>query len=141
MKGLLILVLTVPLSVVAATYKCTDREGRVSYAQAPEPGKRCVEATLPPLQVVPAPPMPAAKPAPATAEPDAELVAARRALEEARRALAEQEAQRSGDERNYQRVLDRLKPYQDAVTRAEARVKELEQRGATSVTPGRPLAQ
>ena len=36
-------------------------------------------------------------------------------LADARRKLAEQEAIRTGDEKNYQRVLDRLKPYQDTV--------------------------
>jgi hypothetical protein len=36
-------------------------------------------------------------------------------LADAKRKLAEQEAVRSGDEKNYARVLDRLRPYQDAV--------------------------
>jgi len=36
-------------------------------------------------------------------------------LADARRSLSEQESTRGGDERNYQRVLDRLKPFQEAV--------------------------
>jgi hypothetical protein len=36
-------------------------------------------------------------------------------LADARKKLAEQESIRTGDEKNYQRVLDRLKPYQDTV--------------------------
>lgn len=44
-----------------------------------------------------------------------ELATEEKALEEAQQALAEQEAVRSGDERNYQRVLDRLQPYKEKV--------------------------
>ena len=36
-------------------------------------------------------------------------------LSDARKKLAEQESTRSGDEKNYARVLERLKPYQDTV--------------------------
>jgi len=36
-------------------------------------------------------------------------------LADAKQKLTEQEAIRGGDEKNYQRVLDRLKPYQDTV--------------------------
>lgn len=115
--------------VQAAPYKCVDPQGRVSYSERPEAGKRCVQPVLPQVQVVPAPPP--SKPSPASAasaaERDNELAEARRALEEARRRLAEQEVVRYGDERNYQRVLDRLKPYQDAVSQAEARLRALEQ--------------
>lgn len=46
-----------------------------------------------------------------------ELVQEERLLARARDDLTEQEKIRTGDERNYQRVLDRLKPYQDAVER------------------------
>ena len=44
-----------------------------------------------------------------------ELLAEETALAEARKALAEQEAIRLGNERNYQKVLDRLQPYKDKV--------------------------
>ena len=43
-----------------------------------------------------------------------------------REQLAQQEAIRTGDERNYQRVLDRLKPYQEAVRQAEQAVATVE---------------
>lgn len=54
-----------------------------------------------------------------------ELRSAEQALDTARKNLAAQEAVRSGDERNYQRVLDRLKPFQDEVRRAEDNVAAL----------------
>lgn len=46
-------------------------------------------------------------------------------LAKAKAALAEQESIRSGDERNYARVLERLKPYQDEVGRHQKNVDAL----------------
>jgi hypothetical protein len=46
-------------------------------------------------------------------------------LAAARRKLEEQQGIRNGDERNYQRVLDRLKPFQEAVEQHEKNVAEL----------------
>jgi hypothetical protein len=54
-----------------------------------------------------------------------ELAREQDALSEARRALAEQESIRSGDERNYQRVLDRLKPYQETVEMHEKNIASI----------------
>jgi len=54
-----------------------------------------------------------------------ELTTEQKGLTYARSKLAEQEAVRNGDEKNYQRVLDRLKPYQDAVERHERNVTAL----------------
>lgn len=141
----LLLLACFPALAFAATYKCKDARGHVSYSQTPEAGKRCVEASLPPVQTI-APQAPTPRPESAAkpsarpegksesksgaegdrAQSDAQdLAEAKKALEDARKRLAEQQAVRYGDERNYQRVLDRLKPYQDAVSKAEARVREL----------------
>lgn len=46
-------------------------------------------------------------------------------LEQARKELAEQESQRLGSERNYQRVLDRLEPYKKKVKLHEDNVTNL----------------
>jgi hypothetical protein len=54
-----------------------------------------------------------------------ELQSAEKTLASARQKLAEQEAIRRGDEKNYQRVLDRLKPFQDEVRIAEDNVAAL----------------
>jgi hypothetical protein len=54
-----------------------------------------------------------------------ELQSAEKQLAEARKKLSEQESIRNGDERNYQRVLDRLKPFQDDVRIAEDNVSAL----------------
>ncbi|MBI5752634.1 MAG: DUF4124 domain-containing protein, partial [Hydrogenophilales bacterium] len=44
---------------------------------------------------------------------------------DAKKALAEQENIRLGGEQNYQRVLDRLKPYQDKVAEIEKKLAQL----------------
>ena len=49
------------------------------------------------------------------------------ALVKAREALAQQEAIRLGEERNYARVIERLKPYQDEVATHEKRVESIKQ--------------
>lgn len=55
-----------------------------------------------------------------------ELEQERALLERSQKALAEQEAVRYGDERNYARVLARLKPYQDTVELHQKNVEALE---------------
>lgn len=57
----------------------------------------------------------------------AELSKEMKLLDEAQRRYEEEEAVRSGDERNYQKVLDRLKPYQDTVNRHKRNVDSLQQ--------------
>jgi len=54
-----------------------------------------------------------------------ELTTEEKGLIDAKAKLAAQEAVRYGDEKNYQRVLDRLKPYQDAVERHERNIAAL----------------
>ena len=56
-----------------------------------------------------------------------ELSAEEKSLADARAKLAEQESIRNGDERNYQKVLDRLQPYQETVERHERNVMALQQ--------------
>ena len=55
-----------------------------------------------------------------------ELAAEERNLQEARRQLEEQESVRSGNERNYQRYLERVQPYREAVETHERNVQALQ---------------
>lgn len=55
-----------------------------------------------------------------------ELETERHSLEAARQQLAEQESVRHGDERNYQRVLDRLQPYRDRVALHERNIEAIQ---------------
>jgi Domain of unknown function (DUF4124) len=54
-----------------------------------------------------------------------ELATEQTALEKARQDLAAQEGVRSGDERNYARVLERLQPYKDSVETHEKNIEAL----------------
>ncbi len=56
---------------------------------------------------------------------ESELQTEEKALEEARKALAEEDAVRYGNERNYQKKLDRLKPFQEKVEQHERNVEAL----------------
>ena len=54
-----------------------------------------------------------------------ELAEEEQRLNEARAKLSEQEAVRLGDEKNFQKKLDRVQPYQDAVTEHEKNIAAL----------------
>jgi hypothetical protein len=130
----------------ADTYKCVDAKGRATYTNMVEEtkGKNCT-VVMREISIVPAGPAvrsPAASPSPAGfPKVDAatqkardgarrriledELTAEEKALVQAKAELAEQETIRTGDERNYQRVLERLQPYKDEVERHEKNIAAL----------------
>ena len=54
-----------------------------------------------------------------------ELASEQQALANARRELAEQEATRSGEERNYAKVQERLQPYKDSIDRHQNNIEAL----------------
>jgi hypothetical protein len=127
----------------AQTCKYVDSEGRVIYSNVPVKNARkvtCFEPVKPPPQAAqPAPSdggSPAARVDTNTQRQrddqrrsilESELAAEQERLEQAQRALAEQEAIRMGDERNYARVLERLKPYQEAVAQHEKNIASIKQ--------------
>jgi hypothetical protein len=127
------------------TFKCLDANGRATYTNIKEEtkGKSCT-LVMREISVVPAIPPRAAASAPSPPgfpKVDAgtqksrdearrrilvdELSSEEKALEKAKTDLAEQESVRSGNEKNYQRVLDRLQPYKDDVERHEKNVAAL----------------
>jgi hypothetical protein len=55
-----------------------------------------------------------------------ELQSEQKLLSDAKQKLAEQEGTRSGDERNYVRVQERLKPYQDTVELHQKNIEQLQ---------------
>lgn len=119
----------------AEVYKCIGADARVTYTNDPTLARNCVRLQSDQtVSSVPAPvPHPAAGAAPAPAFPrvnpadqrarddtrrqvlENELSTEESALTAAEKALAEQEAVRFGNERNYQKVLDRLQPFKDKV--------------------------
>ncbi len=126
------------LAAGASPMKCVDKSGKVRYVDASE---AILVENCQPLRDstnVIRPQEGAAKPAKATKPPaaaddetrkrDLEIAAAEKRLADAKQKLADQEAVRFGDERNYARVLERLKPYQEAVEDAEKLLQELKQK-------------
>jgi hypothetical protein len=127
-------------------WRCTEQDHRAHYTNIKKEteGKQCIVVTRE-VSVVTAPapaPRAAATPTPPgfpRVDKDTqksrddgrrriledELFTEEKGLSDAKTKLAEQEGVRSADERNYQRVLDRLKPYQEAVDRHERNVSAL----------------
>ncbi|TAH46487.1 MAG: DUF4124 domain-containing protein [Betaproteobacteria bacterium] len=138
----LILALCAAPFAQADIYKCVDAEGRTTYTNDRSIARGCksIQQDLP-ITSVPAPARaPGAGPSsapPSSSSPAAfprvspndqrarddtrrqvlekELATEEAALADAQKQLAEQEAVRLGDERNYQKMLDRLQPYKDKV--------------------------
>jgi hypothetical protein len=120
-------------------FKCVDASGRASYTndRRETAGKQC-EVVTTQINVAPPPKPAASRPFPresaaergnATSRQreilEKELAAEEQDLAKARQALAEQESVRSGDERNYARVLERLQPYKDRIETHEKNVEAL----------------
>ena len=124
---------------VTEIYKCVDAKGRASYTndKRETTGKKCELVTT---QVNVAPAQRAARPSGFPRESAAESNRARErqrgilekelateqaALTKAREALAQQEAVRTGEERNYAKVEQRLQPYKDTVETHEKNIEAL----------------
>ena len=122
---------------VTEIYKCWDANGRPLYTsdKRDTQGKQC-ELVSREINVVPAPKPP--KPFPRESASDRasakerqrailekELATEQQLLAKAQAELAEQEAIRTGDERNYARVLERLQPYRDSVETHQKNIEAL----------------
>ena len=123
-------------------WRCKDKAGRTTMTNLKEDtaGKDCTVVQQQRVNVVPAQKSAAKSPANFPKESSNDRAAAKSRqrdtlerelsqeeamLADAKKKLADQEAIRSGDEKNYARVLDRLKPYKDAVEVHEKNVDAL----------------
>ena len=144
MKNLILLtsLLLTPSAVLADVYKCVDDDGHVTYTNTKPSAKAKCTALSRDQRVSTVPGRASNAPSPSGFPKvdadtqkardndrrkilDQELATEQKMLDEARKALAEQEAVRTGDERNYQRVLDRLQPYKDKVALHERNIEAL----------------
>ncbi len=147
-RRLLLIAAVVALPVHAQTiYKCVDANGGTLISNT-KMDKNCraivsgPDSSLPPPKGKVGASGAAANPSPAgfpKVQEDAqkardndrkrileqELANEQRSLEQAKKELAEQEAVRMGDERNYQKVLDRLQPYKDRVAQHERNIQAI----------------
>src|SRR5262245_62066497 len=120
-------------------YRCLDADGRRHYTNSKREtaGMKCELVTSQHITVAPrdgrTPNFPRETPSQSVAARDRqreilmkELASEQMALEQAKQALAQQEAVRSGDERNYARVLERLQPYKDTIQNHEKNIQALQ---------------
>jgi hypothetical protein len=126
---------------VTEIYKCTDKAGRPLYTSDRKDidGKKCElvsrEVNIVPTQR-PGPPKVTGFPRESSSDRasakgrqrgilEQELATEEDLLNQAKQALAEQESVRSGDERNYARVLERLQPFKDNVDLHQKNIEAL----------------
>ena len=138
----LMLLMGLAVSAHAEIYECMDGSGNKRFTNVKSEAAGCKPMNLPPVSSVPAP-KPGAKPGdsraatpgsfpkvdPSTQQQrdtgrrkilEQELANEESMLDQAKKALAEQESTRLGNERNYQRVLERLEPYKKKVALHES---------------------
>jgi hypothetical protein len=144
-RGLVLLLFGTVVGVAHAdVYKCVDENGRLTYTNdKPIPGQKgCV--LLSRDQAVTSVPMPkkSATPTPPSFPRvddstqrsrdndrrkilEQELASEQALLDDAQKELAAQEAVRNGDEKNYQKFLDRVQPFRDKVKQHETNIAKL----------------
>lgn len=143
-----LLMMVFAASARAEIYECVDGSGNKRFTNVKAEAAGCKPMNLPPVSTVPAPKPGAAKPAdtrsatpgsfpkvdPSTQQQrdagrrkilEQELANEEQLLEQAKKELAEQESTRLGNERNYQRVLERLEPYKKKVALHESNIANL----------------
>lgn len=140
----LLLAATATTATADTLYKCIDTSGVVLYTNQKSGGKNCaVLSQDKSVSTYAAPPRPAAhNPSPSDfprVSEDAqkgrdsdrrrileqELTSEQQKLEQARKDLVEGEAERRGDERNYQKYLDRVQQLKDGVALHERNLEAL----------------
>lgn len=133
----------------ADVYKCTDADGGITYTNQKNSARGCkLLSQDQPVNSVAAPaPKSAGSTASAAPSPgnfpkvapetqksrdslrrrtlEQELAAEQKNLESAQKQLAEQESVRNGNERNYERVLERLQPFKDRVADHQRNIEAL----------------
>jgi hypothetical protein len=126
----------------AEMWKCVDPDGNTRYTNLKSDAKGCKGLNLEPMNTAPAPPRPQPQQKPVnfpSVDSDTqrnrdagrrkileqELQQEQQQLEVARKQLAEQKDQRLGNERNFARVEERLRPYEDKVKQHELNLESL----------------
>ncbi len=137
----MILALAAP-QVSADVFKCVDDDGHVTYTNTKPSSKAKCAVLSREQRVSTVPGRAAGTPSPAsfpkvdgetqrTRDNDRrkileqELSAEQKNLDQAKKELQAQEAIRTGDERNYQKVIERLQPYKDKVALHERNLEAL----------------
>jgi bacterioferritin (cytochrome b1) len=123
----------------AEIFKCRNEQGQVTYTNDRRQAEKqkCDLVTRQIINVAPAVRAPAGFPRETSRQSlsarerqreilERELASEQKALDQAKQALAEQEAVRTGEERSYARVLERLQPFKDTVDNHEKNIQALQ---------------
>jgi septal ring factor EnvC (AmiA/AmiB activator) len=141
-KLLMVVAAFFALPAWADVYKCVDDDGHVTYTNTKPSSKAKCSALSRDQRVSTVPGRAASTLSPAGFPKvdgdtqkardndrrkilDQELATEQKNLDQAKKELAEQEAVRTGDERNYQRVIERLQPFKDKVALHERNLEAL----------------
>jgi len=141
-KLLMVVAAFFALPAWADVYKCVDDDGHVTYTNTKPSSKAKCSALSRDQRVSTVPGRAAGTPSPAGFPKvdgdtqkardndrrkilEQELATEQKNLDQAKKELAEQEAVRTGDERNYQRVIERLQPFKDKVALHERNLEAL----------------
>jgi hypothetical protein len=124
---------------VTEIFKCRNEQGQVTYTNDRRQAEKQKCELVTRQQVNVAPPQARSPTFPRESAHDSvnarlrqreilegELASERDALTRARQALAEQEAVRTGEERNYARVQERLQPFKDTIENHEKNIQALQ---------------
>ena len=142
MRMLLLMVLALAAQLAhAEMWKCVDPDGNTRYTNVKSDAKGCQALHLDPINTATAPATkvqqkPANFPSVGSGTQrqrdvgrrkilEQELAQEQQQLELAKKQLAEQQGTRSGSEKNYARVEERLKPYETRVRLHEGNVESL----------------
>lgn len=132
----------IALPAWADVFKCVDDDGHVTYTNAKPSARAKCTALSRDQRVSTVPGRAANTPSPVGFPKvdgdtqkardndrrkilEQELATEQKNLYQAKKELADQEAVRTGDERNYQRVIERLQPYKDKVALHERNLEAL----------------
>ena len=139
---LILMTFSVPLAY-AEMWKCVDQDGNTRYTNVKADAKGCKALNLDPINTAPPPVVPARPqqkpPNFPTVDNDTqrqrdagrrkileqELTLEQQHLETAKKQLNEQKEVRLGNEKNFARVEERLKPYQDRIKLHENNIENL----------------
>ena len=141
-KLLMVSAVLFALPAGADVYKCVDDDGHVTYTNTKPSAKAKCSALSRDQRVSTVPGRATGTPSPAGFPKvdgdtqkardndrrkilEQELATEQKNLDQAKKELAEQEAVRTGDERNYQRVIERLQPFKDKVALHERNIEAL----------------
>lgn len=142
-----VLLATLSTAARADIWECLDESGNKRFTNIKAETKGCKLLVVAPPNTVASPKAPPSRSAAPSETPksfpkvdsdtqkqrdndrrkilDQELTSEHKLLEQARKELADQEAQRLGSERNYQRVLERLEPFKKKVKLHEDNIANL----------------